>query len=174
MDLNAYRPFLLSLYALGILVILSAVLEPIFRFWPPNPGQVGWRFGFVGGAAAAGPGIAFGLAWLLIPALLLGHIRTVRVLSVLSVLAGLTALGITAMFVLDSLQIRATVAAEVRRGFTMTVTRAALVWLLSSPVLLAIGLGGWGTARRRAAAGKARRNRPDQSMLVHPQPKEVG
>jgi hypothetical protein len=174
MDPKEYgRPFLLSFYAVGALVIVSAVLEPIFRFWPPNPGQVGWRFGFVGGAASAGPGIAFGLAWLLIPALLLGHIRTARVLSVLSILGALTALGITAMFVLDALQIRATVAAEMRRGFSLTVTRAAIVWLLSAPVLLAIGLGGWGSARRRAAAS-SRRERQNQGVLVHPQPGEVG
>lgn len=115
---------ILYLAAAVVLVDQAAILAA--SVYPLATDSVNWRFGAVG--LAAGRATPFLLADLMLLAagMLAGHRVFLRVLGGIHVLVGVLLLGILAMFVLDTLEIRQLIPLDGRRQALASATRAAV------------------------------------------------
>jgi hypothetical protein len=161
-----YRPFIKAMYLVGVLLIVSAVSDPIIRSWPPRFGELKWRFGAAGLFTDAVVGIIFGLVWIMAVAALLDHRRTLRTLSVVNLVFALVLCVLIVGFGLDFLQVRSSVNPRVRGSLDYTVLRALVTIVLSILTTAALGLSGWRSTReaRRTSAQESR----EGSMLYRP------
>lgn len=167
-----YRPFIKATYLVGMLLIVSAVSEPLIRSWPVRFGDLKWRFGAVGLFADAFVGVIFGLVWLMAVATILDHRRTLRTLSVLNLLFAVTLSVLITSFGLDFLQVRSGVNPQLRGALDITVFRALATMALSILTAALLGLSGWRSTReaRRTSAQESR----EGGMLYRPIPAKGG
>jgi hypothetical protein len=161
-----YRPFIKATYLVGVLLIVSAVSDPIIRSWPIRIGELKWRFGAAGLFADALVGIIFGLVWLMAVAAILDNRRTMRAFSFLNLVFALLLCVLIAGFGLDFLQVRSSVNPQLRGSLDLTVLRALVTLALSIVTTAALGLSGWRSTRevRRTAAQESR----EGGMLYRP------
>jgi hypothetical protein len=163
----------------GYLIALSLIFFPIFdsvlSIWPPQPGQVAWRFGAVGLLSRAVMTPLLGLFIAYCIALVLEHRAVLRVISVVSVLAVIAVVGGLGIFGLDALQMRSQVVAQAKKAFDAASVTAVLKYLFSVVMLLAFAWGGWKGARggleRRRTREAAGRESP---LLVGARPPAQG
>lgn len=167
MSTQSYRPLLRSLYPLGVLIILTSLVEPTLRVMPFNVSNVAWRFGAVGFFSTAVIGVVFGLAILMLVAAMLDHRGVLRFLGAGTIAVGGIVGIVLVFFVLDTLQVRATVNPELIANFDTTVIRATLTLAVMIPVSLWMGSAGWRSTQREA---RVRRSEGAESptLLVHP------
>jgi hypothetical protein len=161
-----YRPFIKATYLVGVLLIISAVSEPLIRSWPLRFGDQKWWFGAVGLFADAFVGVIFGLVWLMAVAALLDHRRTLRTLSILNLLFAATLCVLITSFGLDFLQVRSSVNPQLRGALDITVLRALVTITLSILTAALLGVSGWRSTReaRRTSAQESR----EGGMLYRP------
>lgn len=173
MAVQRYRPLLRSLYPVGPLIILSAVLEPFLRVAPFRLGEAPWRFGAVGFFSDSVLGVLFGLIWMMGIAAILENRRVLRVVSALSVLMAVFVALVIGAFALDALQLRGTVNPQIVRSFDGSVLKVLLTLTLSVPVALWIGIAGWRSARGSQSTHKVQAPAPEGPLLIHAKPQEV-
>lgn len=161
-----HHPFIKATYLVGVLLIVSAVSDPIIRSWPVRLGDLKWRFGAAGLFTDAVVGIIFGLVWLMAVAAILDHRRTLRTLSALNLLFALALCALIVGFGLDFLQVRSSVNPQLRGSLDFTVLRALVTIALSILTTAALGVSGWRSTReaRRTAAQESR----EGGMLYRP------
>lgn len=155
MNIKEIRPILLALYPVAAILAIATVLEPALRVWPLRFGDVGWRFGAAGLAANTAAGVLFSLGLLVLIAAMLGHLRTVRTLSVVATLLGVLAFGTLILFTLDFLQLRPSVRAEMAGGFSIAAVQAMFLMVISGLSSIVLGIAGWRTSRQRTEKKKA-------------------
>ncbi len=171
MGQSSYRPFAKTLYPIGPLMALASVADPIVRILPFQPGNMTWRFGAVGLLSEGVIGVVFGLACTIGLAVLLDHRRTTRVLSVVAMLTGIVLAVVLAFFLLDALQLRADVQAQLKPAFDASVAKAALMIAVACPIPFAMGIAGWRiTPRPRDAVATARQA---PAVMLNRKAKEV-
>ncbi len=170
MSLPSYRPLLRALYPIGPLLAFASVVDPVIRMFPAHPGVVMWRFGAVGVLSEGVVGFLFGVSWIIGIAAVLDDRRTARTFSALVLLLGLVLGAVLALFVLDALQVRASVQPQFKQTFDVSVLKAMLFLGLCAPVALIIGIAGWRSTRGRAVAASAR---PAPAVLLNRPTKEV-
>ena len=106
-------------YAVAALFVVSPIVDVVASVWPLLPSNPQWRYGSVGIAANYLVSGVFGMMALSAIAALRGHGRLLRVLAivnaVVAVLMVITALG----FILDVLQVRASVPRDNARTLWM-------------------------------------------------------
>lgn len=148
MALPKGRSIVWVLYAVGLVLLVSPLLDLIGAVWPPRMGEVSWRFGAFGLAtsALASPILAFAMAK--IAGVLLEHRVFVRVVAIVDLLLLLLLLAGLAFFALDFLQLRATLATASLGQYDTAGFKAAL-----NGALELIVLGWMGVAGLRASAG---------------------
>lgn len=170
MSLASYRPLVRALYPIGPLLAFASVADPVIRMYPAHPSVVMWRFGAVGVLSEGTVGFLFGVSWIIGIAALLDHRRTARTLSALTLLLGLVLAAVLALFVLDALQVRASVQPQFKQTFDLSVLKATLFLGLCVPVALVIGIAGWRSTRGRAVVASAR---PAPAVMLNRPTKEV-
>ncbi len=170
MSQSSYRPFIRSLYPLGPVMAIASAIDPIVRVYPFHFGNVGWRFGAVGLLSESVVGVLFSVVCTTGVAALLNDRRAARVLSALTALFGLGLLAVLALFVLDSLQVRAGVRPDVKSALDASVIKAALTIAVNVPIALAIGIAGWRSTRPHGVVATARLA---PAVMLNRQPKEV-
>ena len=146
---NPLRPLYLALYLVALVLVLPPILEYLIVLSAPYQlGNTQWRFGAVGlfvNSFAFSPLLGVTLA--IFTALQLGHLRTSRVLSILAIVAGVGVLLSLPLFLLDFLQVRAGVAEQAKRAFTITSVKATISGVIVAATGIAVGIGGLRTGR---------------------------
>ena len=171
MSQSTYRPFVRALYPMGPLLALASVADPIIRIVPFKPGNLAWRFGAVGLISDGMVGFLFGVICTIGIAAILDDRRTARVLAALTGLGGIVLAAVLAFFLLDALQVRSGVQAQLKPAFDISVAKAAFMIGISSPIALLVGIAGWrSTPRPQGAAATAR---PAPAVLLNRKTKEV-
>jgi hypothetical protein len=155
---NPLRPLYLALYLVALVLVLPPILEYLIVLSAPYQlGNTQWRFGAVGlfvNSFAFSPLLGVTLA--IFTALQLGHLRTSKVLSILAIVAGVGVLLSLPLFLLDFLQVRASVAEQAKRAFTITSVKATISGVIVAATGIAVGIGGLRTGRPGLRASKQR------------------
>lgn len=136
------RRILRGLYPVGLLLILSPLLDLATAVWPLRAGEVSWRFGTFGLITGALITPILGLVLFQGAATLLDHLKTLWTVSLIDLILGLLLLAGIALFALDAVQLRGAVAAAARRSYDAAAIKALLTALLEVVVLGWVGIGG--------------------------------
>ena len=163
----AHRPLLLALYLVALALALPPLMEYLLVSSPYRFANTQWRFGAVGlfvNSFAFSPllGIALGL----FAAVQLGHRRTARAFSILAMIAGAGILLALPLFLLDFLQVRASVNPAAKTAFTLTSTKAAISGVIMAATALALGIGGWRSTRLSGLRTAGRPAAPRSSTIM--------
>lgn len=137
------------------LLVLFPMMDAVLTIWPLRVGEVAWRFGAVGifSRALMTPLFALVLAYAL--ALLLEQRIAQRIISGLSVLAALTLFSASIFFVLDTLQMRNQVQAQMKTAFDVASSVALGKIVIVASVALLLGILAFRTSRKPAPARRA-------------------
>ena len=147
------------LYAVAALLVVIPAADFLLSVASPQPSSVQWRFAAVGLLSGFTLTPVLGVAMAMVVAAFLRHVTVQRVLVVLCLAMAAILLILSAGFLLDVIQVGASVPAEGRAAFKSAWTRALIKHLL---VALALAYLGW-RARRMIPSG----SRPRTPRTVH-------
>ena len=145
------------LYLVAALLILVPTVDFLLSVPPAQFANVQWRFATVGllSGHLLMPILGFGLAFVI--SAVLEQPRVQRVLVILCLLMSLALLVLSAGFVLDVMQVRASIPLEGQPAFSAAWTRAILKLVLS---FVAFGFLGWRARRMIPATSRHRAPKP--------------
>jgi hypothetical protein len=148
------------LHALGTLLILAPLIDLGAGLWFVPAEGVPWRFGASGllSGAMVLPALGFGL--LMLATVLLEQLTMTRVLSVLALLLFLTIIGVTILFGLDALQVRAGVLQAEKPRFDLATMKAMATFGIEALVFVTLAFHGWRLGRLAGPTRGARRSTP--------------
>lgn len=156
-DENSSR-YLKAIYPVGFLLTVVPLVDIALRVFPPKFDTVQWRFATVGLLAGNLGTVMLGLALTGLVAVLVGHMKALKVLGIVSMVAGVLLVAALGMFMLDALQVRRTVNPNFKQALTVSSLGALFTGGLGIISLFSIGIGAWVaskvTVRRTAASGR--------------------
>jgi hypothetical protein len=153
------RRIALPAYLVAFLIFLFPLLDTAMSVWPPQPGEVAWRFGAAGFFSRALMTPLLGVLVAFAVALYLDHRRVLRAIAIASAAAAVMMIGVIGMFMLDALEMRSKVI-EARR-FAFDVASGVALMKYGAGVLAATAYAvvGWRASKQVAApAGKRTRS----------------
>lgn len=158
-------------YAMAAILVAFPTAEVVLSLIPWRFGVTAWRFSAVGLLSRALMTPMLGVLMLAGLAILLGHRRFLRVLSVLSILGAAVLLVALGTFVLDALEMRGQVRPELKRAFDTASLQAAVKLLISAVWLGMLAAAGFRVTRRaRAERRSGRRTEPILAAAVSGSP----
>jgi hypothetical protein len=175
------RRIALPAYLVALLVFLFPLVDTAMSVWPPQPGEVPWRFGAAGFYSRALITPILGVLIALAVALHLDHRRVLRGIAIASAVAVVVLIGVIGTFMLDALEMRAQVALARRSAFDVASGVALMKYLAGTLVALTYAMVGWKASnptaapkgiRKRAALLRARAVPPAAPAEDHPMQKE--
>jgi hypothetical protein len=128
------------LYLVAALLVVIPLADFLLSVPPSEFSNVQWRFAAVGLLAGFMLTPVLGLAMALVVAAVLEHYRVQRWLVAVSLLMATVLIALSLGFVLDMLQVRASVPDEGRAAFTNAWTRAILKHALAATAFAYLGL----------------------------------
>lgn len=137
-------------YLVAGLFILTMLMDVVTNVWPPDPGDIQWRFGFFGVASNYLISGLFGTLLLAGAAAWAGQRRMMLVAALLAAVSGGLLLICAAVYALDVLQLRGNVRPEAEFPFKVGALKSFLKMLATSVALLVIGWGSWKARAQRA------------------------
>ena len=141
------RQLLLAGYFVGLFLIAVPILDMAAALWPARPGDLQWRFGFLGllGNSLLLPILGIFIATSI--AYFMGHRR---LLFSVTVVATCLAVGIavaSVMFALDTLQLLSNVRPEMKAGFKAASLKSGMIYGFGTVTLLWLAYGAWRSAQ---------------------------
>ena len=138
------RPLLLALYFVAVAFALPSLLEFALLSYPYEFGTPQRRFGAVGlifNSVMFSPIV--GILVAIFASIQLGHRRTTRTLAIVAFVIAALLIVAAPFFVLDFLQLRASVVPQAKRAFDWTTAKASFTGALMCLTVIAIGLAAW-------------------------------
>lgn len=135
-------------YVLAILLILFPLMDLAANVWPWKLAEVGWRYGSYGILSGYFMTPLMGLMLAVGVALALGHLRVARIVGIAGWVVALLFFAATIAYVLDALQVRATVPAQAQTQFGIGTMKAMAKNVISACVLVWVGWIGLRAARQ--------------------------
>ena len=160
-DENLQR-YLKGLYPLGFLLMLVPLVDILLRVFPPQFGQLQWRFAAVGLALGNVGTVLLGLGILGFVAAANGHRAFLRGIGILALVLAVVMLAVLVLFALDAVQIRQMAAANFKRQILTSSLGAAFAGGLGMIALFLMGRGA-------IAASRAKRL-PERRVTAAPSP----
>ncbi len=137
-----------GLYLFAVALLLTAVIDLGSTVWPFRPGEVTWRYGFLGLMAGYLQTPTLGLTIALAVALWQESRTMLRVLGTVGLLAAAALLLAVGMFALDVIQMRGMRVDEIQSSVLTGGMLQEVKYVVASVVLVLLGLGAMGTAKR--------------------------
>lgn len=131
-----------GLYFLALILAITPVTELVSTVWPPRPGDLVWRYGALGLAAAYMPNVTLGIALVLVMAYWRGHRFVMLAVGAASVLLAVGILPVMGLFALDMLQVRALRPPEQQSPVLIAGVIQEVKYLAVAIALLCLGIGG--------------------------------
>lgn len=135
-------------YLLAVLFAAFPVVENFLLIWPFRPGDAPWRFGSVGVMTRALLPVALALLIAGTLATLLHHRRMLRIVTAASGLVTVLLIAVAPLYVLDAVQLRASVKPEAIHAFDVSAVVALLKLILIAVVSAGMARAGWRASRR--------------------------
>lgn len=139
-------------YAVAVLLIVIPLLDTLLSALPIRAGTLNWRFGALGLFSRALMTPLLGLLVAFAVSLLLDHKSVQRGLLVLAALGVLLLALALPLFVLDAVQLRASVRAEVTSPFDLAMILALGKYIAALAALVLLGRSCWKASRRQRRA----------------------
>jgi len=143
-----YRFLMWPGYIVAALLILIPIIDTGLSAVPFHPSNVGWRFGAVGVYSRALMTPILGLWILLALAALFEHATVLRIAAIASGILGIILIGILALFALDAVQLRSSVAVQIRKGFDVSTLVAMAKYAVAAVFLLLVARVSWKAAKK--------------------------
>lgn len=160
------RPWIYSLYAVAILLVVQPIAEALAFSWPIRFGEVGWRFGMVGSFFTLLGTFIVGVALLLLTGYLLGHRRVVRVGGIAAIVLGAILTVASASFALDWVQLRMIIRTDLKGGFDITAAKAVIGGVLGTTAFVLLGYSAIRASRRPASSREVRKAGRGEGLVV--------
>lgn len=146
------RPLAGALYLAGTLLLIVTLFDYLATIWPHRPSAVEWRYGSAGllGGFLLSP--LLGLALIALAGAIVQSRAALVSTEVVGVVVGALLLVIPALFLLDSLQVRASIEEEMRGPFLFGVGKAVFKLLTGAAAFLLLGLAARRVRRQLPAA----------------------
>ena len=130
-----------GLYALGFLLMRVPAVDILLRVFPPQFGQLQWRFAAVGLALGNVGTVLLGLGLTGLVAAICGHRAALRVLGFVALVLAIVLLAVLVLFALDAVQIRQMAAANFKRQILTSSLGAAFAGTMGMIALFLMGRG---------------------------------
>lgn len=136
--LQAFSP---AAFLLALMLIVFPISEVVVSAWPARPAELAWRFGAMGylSRALMTPMLGLGIAvfWASF-----SRNRTLLLsLTVLALLSALFLMVIAVLFILDSVQLRGQLEAELQAPYAVTTIQALVKFGFASVTMLLLAFG---------------------------------
>ncbi len=158
------RQMLGAFYPVAALLILSPLLDVAGAVWPIRAGEVSWRFGTMGLITNGLVTPILGLALIQLIGTFAEHRGVVRFVAIIELVLGVLVLIGLALFVLDYLQLRPTVAPNAQAAYDLAAVKAMFIALLETIVLGWVGRAGLKFGPRGSGRGGSRDR--SESLMV--------
>jgi hypothetical protein len=168
MSMKPNRAVIAGAYAVALLLVLVPLSEMTLRVWPLRMAEPSWRFGAVGLFSNALMTPLLGLTFAGMLAYIYGHRVTIRTLAVLLGVSGLVITGAIGMFVLDALQMRASVVPEAKLAFDVASAQALMKLGVFALISFVLAFGGWRSTS--LPRGSAARSAPAEGLIRKAEP----
>jgi hypothetical protein len=149
-----------GLYLFGFALVLHAAIDLFTTVWPLRPGELAWRYGFLGLAAGYLQTPTLGLLLIAATAIWRENPALVRGTGALFAVAALILVGVIGMFGLDVLAMRELRPPEARSGVLTGGLFQEVKYGVAALIFGCFGLGLLKTGRSMAAAAAARPRKP--------------
>ena len=158
-----HRGILAVLFGAGLLILLDQAADVLAALLarPVELGAPSWRFGLFGMLTSRASVLVVGDVMLFVAAAALGWRSTLRGLGVVHMLLAATVAVGLILFLLDALQVRATVPAQLAGAVSAAAARAGVVALAGFAALAWAGIAAW-----RATGKGHRRDRSVPAPLL--------
>jgi hypothetical protein len=161
------RPIALTLYVAAFMLAAIPVVEVGAQLgFTGHPTSLQWRTGTVGLLSSALLTPAFGLILAVVTAYAFEHALAHRILSAVSGFLAIALVAVTALFVLDAFQLRATLNPQVQHSFTLAMAKAVLNFGIVSVALSVVFIGALRAGRKDKVVRAARVEGADLQLLV--------
>jgi hypothetical protein len=173
MDAPSIRlPIWKSVYFLALLLVATPFVDLVTQVGNIRPGDLVWRYGFLGFFANNLLTPLLGLTLAAVAAAMLGHRRLLRTLNFFCVLFALLLIGFAGIFSLDVLQVRSGVEPAAANAFKLGALIALSKYLAGAAGLLFLAwtgrrtIAGWQASPTRTGSSGSR----NSTTLVRPAP----
>jgi len=144
-----------GLYLFAIVLVVSPLIDFVSTVWPLRPGDLQWRYGFLGLGAGFLHTPILGLVLAMAVAYWQDHLSVLRRLGVLSAVAAAAILPVLLEFPLDVLAMRELRAQDAQTGALIGAIIQEVKYLGACLVLACLGVGGMRTAKQLMATSGA-------------------
>jgi hypothetical protein len=149
-----------GLYLFGFALILTAAIDLMTTVWPLRPGELTWRYGFLGLAAGYMQTPTLGLLFIMGAAALDDSPMILRLGALVCLLTALVLIGVMGMFGLDVLQMRGLRPEEARASVLAGGIFQEIKYFVAWLVFTTLGYGGMKTARALSDRGSSQPRAP--------------
>lgn len=149
-----------GLYLFAFALVLTAVIDLASTVWPMHPGDLSWRYGFLGLTAGYLQTPTLGLILAIAVAIWQESPAALRAVGFASILAAVGLLVGMSVFALDVVQMRAMRAEEMRSTVLAGGMLQEVKYVVAFFVLAALGFGALKTAKGFASHGSRRDDSP--------------
>ena len=143
------------MYLFGLALVLTASIDLFTTVWPMHPGDIAWRYGFLGLGAGYLQSPTLGLGLIIGTALWEENTTIPRISGVLGLFAAFVLLLAMGMFGLDVLQMRELRAEEMRSSVLAGGMFQEVKYFVAALVLAFLGHGALATSRTSRKSGKS-------------------
>lgn len=149
-----------GVYLFGFALMLTAAIDLLTTVWPMRPGEMTWRYGFLGLSAGYLQTPTLGLMLIMGAGIVDGNSLVLRATAGICLLTAVVLLGVMGIFALDVLQVRGIRPEEARRGVLVGGIFQEVKYFVATFVFATLGYGGLQTARRLAEEEARRPKKP--------------
>lgn len=141
-----------GVYLFGIAFILTAAIDLFTTVWPLRPGEINWRYGFLGLAGGYLQTPTLGLLLIAGGAIWQRNATLLRVVGIVALVSALGLLIAMGIFGLDVLQVRQIRPEEARAGVLYGGIFQEIKYFVAACVLILVGQGCLKTAKQSASS----------------------
>ena len=146
--MKIHRLLLTAAYLVMVSIAVFTVIDVTLAVWPLDPSQAAWRFGAVGTLTRHLISLLLALLLTVGVASVAGHRGVLRVCGALCAFLVLALLPVMLLFLLDTLQLRATLQPAVLHAFDLSAAAALFKMVAVMAVALVLGGSIWSEVHR--------------------------
>jgi hypothetical protein len=152
-DTDRLKALAVPAYVTAAILILFPVVDTSAALMPARSGELAWRFGALGLVSQALMTPLLGGLIALVTAAVFGHRRALRAVQIVAWLVAALSIGAIALFLLDVVQMRATVRPELKGAVDRASGVAMSKYAVTAAVAATLALASRRVASRSRRAG---------------------
>lgn len=147
-------------YVIAAILIVIPLVDTALALLPLRPGELAWRFGALGLGSQALMTPLLGGLLALVTATVFGHRRGLRVVQIVAWLAAVLLVVAIALFLLDAIQMRASVRPEVKGAFDKASAVALVKYFVGAAIAVIFAMASQRAIKRTRTATASGADQP--------------